>query len=211
MPKSEQVMIDVDYASVNSGYSAKGGALTAAGQILISSIVGSPTASIAFGANNLKRIYMRKKKAGVGYEYEAVAPSKINEMKQTGYTVVTSSSFPTRTIPNPTLAVAGGEAGSKVLNVKLTASVTYEWNQQGSVYAKVPADARTALGQIDGLAATRTEVVQRASAFIFKEEYAKIPGGTLIGIKGVKARYRYAAPTDLSNGLYVSFADGSKI
>lgn len=214
MAKGDKISMDVNGSSVNKGIDAKGTAMAEAGQVLISAIVGAPAASIVFGANNLIAIYMRKKKAGVGYEYEAVGPLSVDDMKVKGYEVVSGASFPIRTIANTALTGAGGLAGSKVLHVKLTASVTYQWSQQGEVYTKVSADARTALGQIDGASTTKNEVVQRASAFIFKEPYAGYAAGTLIGLKGIKARYRYAAATPGatgSSGVYTSFADGSKV
>ena len=203
-----QTAVDATNSTVDIGYSGKGTPEAGTGQILISAIVGAPAASIVFGANNLERIYIRKKKAGVGYEYEACALASLDAKigGAGGWELVSGASFPTRTISNDALATT-----SKVLNTKLTASVTYEWRQDIAAYTNVPAAARLALGQLDGAGATKTEVVKRASAFIFKEAYAGIPGGTLIGIKGVKARYRFSAATETSGGVYTSFADGDKV
>lgn len=206
MARGKKTAIDATNSTVDIGYTGKGSPAAGTGQVLISSIVGAPAASIVFGANNLLRIYIRKKKAGVGYEYEACALASLDAQITAGWEIVSGTSFPIRTIAS---TVAGAQ--SKVLNTKLTASVTYEWNQDVATYTRVPAAARTALGQIDGPGTTKTEVVKRASAFIFKEIYAGIPGGTLIGLKGVKARYRYAAATTDNGGVYSSFADGDKV
>ncbi len=208
MAKGKKTSVDVPNSTVDAGYTGKGEPDASAGQRLISSIVGAPSASIVFGANNLKKIYMRKKKAGIGYEYEAAAVASVDAKKTAGWEVVSGSSFPVRTIQSSVTNTS--LAGSKILNVKLTPSVTYQWNQQAEAYGKVPADARTALGQLDGPGTTKAEVVQRASAFIFKEIYAGIPAGTLITLKGIRGRYRYAAATDASGGIYTSFADGDK-
>lgn len=207
---NKQTAIDASNSTVDIGYSGKGSPEAGTGQVLISSIVGAPAASIVFGANNLHRIYIRKKKPGVGYEYEACSLASLDAKVsgEGGWEIVSGTSFPTRTIISDTPIAA---APSKVLHVKLTASVTYQWNQGTEAYTKVLAAARTALGQVDGVGTTKTEIVYRASAFIFKEVYASIPGGTLIGLKGVKARYRYAAPTDTNGGVYTSFADGDKV
>lgn len=206
MPTGKKTAIDAINSTVDIGYTGKGSPAAGTGQVLISSIVGAPSASIVFGANNLQRIYIRKKRSGTGYEYEACALASLDAQVAAGWEIVSGASFPTRTIAS---AFGGGQ--SKVLNTKLTASVTYEWNQDVVTYTRVPAAARTALGQLDGPGTTQTEVVKRASAFIFKEVYAGIPAGTLIGLKGVKARYRYAVATADSGGVYSSFADGDKV
>lgn len=204
-----KIGVDSPNSTVDMGATLKGTAEADHGQYDLTALVGAPTNSIVFGADNVKAIYMRKKRTGTGYTYEYTALAKVTERKTAGWEVVGANSFRIRTIRDGAASNAT-QAGSKLLNVKFTTSVTYEWAQSTELYNKVLATARTALGQIDGAATNSSEVVRRASAFIFKEIYAGIPAGTYIPLKGLRAKFRYAPASDTSSGVYTSFADGSK-
>jgi hypothetical protein len=206
---SNKTGVDSPNSTVDMGATLRGPAEADHGQYDLNALVGAPTNSIAFGADNVKAIYMRKKRAGTGYTYEYTALAKVTERKTAGWQVVGGSSFKVRTIRDGAASNAT-LAGSKLLHVKFTASVTYEWNQATEAYNKVLATARTALGQVDGEAPNGTEVCRRASAFIFKETYAGIAAGTYLPLKALRAKFRYAAASDTSSGVYTSFADGDK-
>jgi hypothetical protein len=206
---SNKVGVDSPSSTVDMGATLKGTPEADHGQYDLNALVGAPTNSIVFGADNVKAIYMRKKRAGTGYTYEYTALAKVTERKTAGWEVVGGSSFRVRTIRDGAAANAT-LAGSKVLNVKFTASVTYEWNQSTEAYNKVLATGRAALGQIDGPATNSAEVCRRASAFIFKETYAGIAAGTYLPLKALRGKFRYAAASDTSSGIYTSFADGDK-
>ena len=210
---SKKTAVNVGTAStLSAGYISLSDLSATAGQVDLSVLTGAPTSSIVFNAANLQdlRVQMRKKRAGTGYEYEYVSYANIADMKTAGYEVVSIGKVRPRRLTDITTGATATQANSVPLHVKLTTSVTYEWRQAGQSYTKVTAAARTALGQIDGQATTRADVCTRASAFIFKEEYAGVPAGTLLGINSVKATVKYAEPTPTNKGLYTSFCDGSK-
>lgn len=197
--------MDVPNSTNDKGANLKGTAQADHGQYDIMLLPAGPTNSIVFGADNMKAIYMRKKVAGK-FEYEFTAPGNVAERKGAGWEVVASSGFRVRRIGDP----ASTTSASKQIHVKFTASVSYAWAQPATAYNKVGAAARTALGQLDGMPTNTNELALRASAFIFKETYATYPAGTYLPISALRASFQYAAATELSSGIYTSYADGSK-
>jgi hypothetical protein len=191
------------------GYKGKGRALATAGQIDVDALTGAPTNSIVFGVADVKGVMMRKQVAGK-WEYEQVDPDNVEAMKTEGYEIVASAKATIRTLSS-TIATPSAST-SKILHVKLTTSVSYEWAQPLAIYTQVGAASRTRLAQVDGSVPNADERVRRAAGFIFNAEYAGIPAGTYIPLNGIKAKFRYAAATPATatnagnSGIYTSFA-----
>lgn len=198
------------------GYTGKGTPKTAAGHIDVDAITGAPTTSIVFGIADKMPILMRKKRAATGYEYEMVDPDNIGAMKAENYEVVSSGKTSIKTLGAASGNTVAASNQSKVLHVKITANIGYQWSQSTDVYNKAGiASARTRLGQVDGAVPNQDEMVKRASGFILNTAYSSYAAGTYIPINGIKAKYRYAPATPKtandpgSSGIYSSFASDS--
>lgn len=141
-----------------------------------------------------------KKCTTTGCEFEMVAPTAVKAMKDIGWEVTKAGYNSVRTIGG---TVVNASVRSEVMHAKLTTTCTYQWSRAKKTPA-IPLEAETALKQVKGNGPVADETVIGASAFIFKTEYAGVPAGTLIGRKGINARYRYAAATEDSSGVYTS-------
>jgi hypothetical protein len=199
MPRSRKKTSVPVNTKLSYGYTGKGTALATALQVDLESATGVPTTDIVFGMNNKKPIYMKKCTA-TGCEFEMVAPSAVTAMKAEGYEVTKAGYNSVRTIGG---TAANTSTRSEVMHAKLTSTCTYQWSRTKKTPA-VPVAAETALKQVKGVGPVSDETVIGASAFIFKTEYAGVPAGTLIGRKGINARFRYAPASETSTGVYTS-------
>jgi hypothetical protein len=163
-------------------------------------LTGTLTATAVFGASNLKAVYVRKKTA-TGWEYEACDYTKLGAAIAAGYEIVKQ-----RTSSGRSIDISGGAnpSGSKYLYCKVATDCTVKWKQSLKIFTRVPAAARTALGQAE--TGTEAESVIGANYFVFATAWNNYPAGTLIHRDALKATVRYAAPTETDGGTYTSYA-----
>jgi hypothetical protein len=200
MPTVTKIVTDNDGSAITPkvGTKSKGTALAEAGQMILS---GTLDKSAVFGAQNLKAVYMKKKKA-TGYEYEAVDFSKIGAMTTAGWTLAGRALKGTRSF-----SMGGTTTGVKLseqLYCKVHSEVTIGWKQRKDVFDKIPVNVRTFMGQTQ-TAGNKEEVVIGGNFFAFSTPWNGIPKGTLIAREALKAKVRYAQASDTTSGVYSSY------